>query len=117
MPWTKTLCDHTDHCPGKVMVTLLREDSNIVIESQFDGVIRIFPCSVPGLMGAQRGSRTHLVSADGECVISKEADGVWFIVNSRSTPQERFFVSPSDYLAALSEMIEAKVIQKRISLQ
>jgi hypothetical protein len=77
----------------------------------------VFYCSLPALLGAQRGTRTHLVSQDGECVLSKEADGVWIDVRGPNDEAAKFFVPADEYLIALTKLVEAKVIQKRISLQ
>jgi hypothetical protein len=99
------------------MLLLKGDQSEIIISSNVDGSERRFPCSVPALLGAQRGTRTHLVSKDGECILSKEADGIWLTVQSPTEDTYRYFISPAEYLAAIGELVENKVIQRRISLK
>src|SRR4051794_25951437 len=102
MSWTHVICERTPHCPGQVILALDRDQSSMVVFSEMDSVIRSFPCSLPALLGVQRGTRTHLASEFGECILSKEADGVWVTVTPSDDhyTEQRFFVAPSEFLMA-----------------
>jgi hypothetical protein len=117
MPWTHTLCDSSPDCPGKVLLTLKDEHSELVVVPHADEQVRTFYCSLSALLGAQRGTRAHLVSQDGECVLSKEADGVWISILTPEGSTLQFFIPSDIYLIALAKLVEAKVIQKRVTLQ
>ena len=117
MPWSYTLCQSGEHCPGRVQLVLKTESSELQVQSDRNGQTQVFPVSMPALLGAQRGTRTHLVSQDGECIISKEADGVWITVQAFNQYRQSFFVDPHEYLQALTGLVEAKVLQRKISLQ
>jgi len=99
------------------MLNLTDGHSNIVVYSERDGVLRTFPCSLPALLGVQRGTRTHLASEAGECVLSKEADGTWVSLFPKSGEMLRFHVAADDFLIALSRLVEMKAVQRRVSLQ
>lgn len=119
MSWTHTVCEGPPSCPGKVILTLEREQSSLVAFSEQDNVVRTFPCSLPALLGVQRGTRTHLASEFGECVLSKEADGVWVNVtpaDDHYRPQ-RFFIAADEFLVALTKLVEARAVQRRISVR
>jgi hypothetical protein len=117
MAWTQTLCDGQPDCPGRVVLNLNDGDSSLVIYSERDGMLRTFSCSIPALLGVQRGARTHLASEAGECVLSNEADGVHINVYPRQGEQLHFFAPADDFLIALTRLVEAKAVQRRISLQ
>src|SRR2546421_12211734 len=106
MPWTHQLCEGNPLCPGKVVLALEGEHSELVIYSKEYGRSYVFYCSLPALLGAQRGTRAHLVSQDGECVLSKEADGVWINVLTTDDHTLRFFVPSDEYLMALARLVD-----------
>ena len=119
MAWTQILCDGQADCPGRVILNLADGHSNLVVYSENDGALRTFPCSVPALVGVQRGTRTHLASEAGECVLSKEADGIHITVHPRGEDENTFlfFIPSDDYLIGLTKLVEAKAVQRRVSLQ
>ena len=117
MAWTRVLCDGTADCPGRVILNLVDGISNLVVYTENDGMMRTFPCSIPALLGVQRGTRTHLASDAGECVLSKEADGIHIYVNPRKGNLFRFFVPSDDFLIGVTRLVEAKAVQRRVSLQ
>ena len=116
MAWSHTIFEGDPGCPGKLVLSLPDGLSEIVIHSYEDGLTRRFPCSFPALLGVQRGTRTHLASAAGECVLSKEADGVHVTVKDQDK-EFRFFCTSNDYLLALTKLLEAKVLQRKITLK
>ena len=116
MAWTQVLCDGQEHCPGRVILTLADHHSSLVVYTERDGVLRTFPCSIPALLGVQRGTRTHLASEAGECVLSKEADGMHVIVFPRTGEKVDFFVPSDDFLIAVTRLVEVVAVQRRISL-
>ena len=119
MPWTHVICEGQPLCPGKVILALDREKSSLVVFSDQDNVVRHFPCSLPALLGVQRGTRTHLASEFGECVLSKEADGVWITVSPSDDhySEERFYIAPNEFLVAMTKLVEAAAVQRRVSLR
>ncbi|MEA2551987.1 MAG: hypothetical protein QOJ65_163 [Fimbriimonadaceae bacterium] len=117
MPWTHVICEGQPGCPGKVIIALNGEHSELVIFSEEDGMLRTFPCSMPALLGVQRGTRTHLASSFGECMLSKEADGVWITVKPEDGQSMHFFLAPHEYLLALTRLVEAKSLQRRVTLK
>lgn len=117
MAWTHVICEGQPGCPGKVIVVLNGDHLELAIYEDGEGMLRTFPCSVPGLLGVQRGTRTHLASDFGECMLSKEADGVWITVKSPEGETSRFFVPGHEYLFSLSKIVEAKAIQRRVTLK
>jgi hypothetical protein len=119
MSWTHVICEGPPDCPGKVIVALESDKSSLVVYSDRDSVIRSFPCSLPALLGVQRGTRTHLASEFGECVLSKEADGVWVTVTPSDDhySQQQFFIAADEFLIALTKLVEARAVQRRVSLQ
>lgn len=117
MAWTHVICEGQPGCPGKVIIVLNADHVELAVYDEGDGVLRTFPCSIPGLLGVQRGTRTHLASDFGECVLSKEADGVWFTVKSPEGRLIQFAVAAHEYLFSLSKLVEAKAIQRRVMLK
>jgi len=118
MAWTQVLCDGDADCPGRVILSLTDGHSSLVIYSDNDGVMRSFPCSVPALMGVQRGTRTHLASDAGECVLSKEADGMHIHVHPRNAGDPlHFFVPSDDFLIGITRLVEVVAVQRKVSLQ
>ena len=119
MSWTHLICEGQPGCPGKVLLTMEQQHSALVVYSEQDGVVRSFPCSLPALLGVQRGARTHLASEFGECVLSKEADGVWIKVTPSDDhySEQQFFIASDEFLLALTKLVEARAVQRRISLQ
>jgi hypothetical protein len=117
MAWNQVLCEGSPDCPGRVMLNLTDGQSNLVIYSERDSSLRTFSCSLPALLGVQRGTRTHLASDAGECVLSKEADGIWVTLYPKNFAELRFFVPSDDFLLSLSRLVEAKAVQRRVSLQ
>jgi hypothetical protein len=117
MAWTHVLCDGQPECPGRVILSLGNGHSSLVVYSEKDGIMRTFPCSVPALLGVQRGTRTHLASEAGECVLSKEADGVHIKIHTIKEDDLTFFVPSDEFLISLTKLVEAKAVQRRVSLQ
>jgi hypothetical protein len=117
MAWSYIVCEGQDDCPGKVVFALNGEHSELVVYTESDGRYRVFPCSIAALLGVQRGTRTHLASEAGECVLSKEAAGVWLTLTPTDGPFFSFFLTANEYLLALSKLVEAKAVQRRITLQ
>lgn len=116
MAWTQIICEGQPGCPGKVIVVLHGDSTDLIVEEREDSHLR-FPCSIPGLLGVHRGTRTHLASEFGECVLSKEADGVWIRVQPANSSSLEFFVPSDEYLLALTKLVEAKAVQRRVMLK
>lgn len=117
MAWSYIVCEGQDDCPGKVVFALSGEHSELVVYTEKDGCYRVFPCSIAALLGVQRGTRTHLASEAGECVLSKEAAGVWLTLTPTDGPFFSFFLTANEYLLALSKLVEAKAVLRRVTLQ
>lgn len=119
MSWTHIICEGPPECPGKVIIALERDQSSLIVYSDQDSVVRSFPCSLPALLGVQRGTRTHLASDFGECILSKEADGVWVTVSPADShyKEQRFFLPADEFLVALTKLVEARAVHRRVSLK
>ena len=117
MAWKHVLCEGTADCPGRVLLSLDGNQSTLVIYTERDGALRSFCASLPALLGVQRGTRTHLASEAGECVLSKEADGIHIVINPRNESPSTFFVPADEFLMSLTSLVEAKAVQRKVSMQ
>ncbi len=92
-----------------VVLRLDGEESSLVIYTEADGMIRSYACSTSALVGAQRGLRTHIISASGECVIENDGDFIQINLTARDDKQFTFRIAKANYANGLNKMAEAKV--------
>lgn len=109
------LCEGGNDCPGRACARLTGEGRcELALESE--GEVRVFQCSLSSLINVGLGARTHLASDFGACALARKPGGVKITVTPWGEVPRKYMVPLDIYAEALTQLSEAEVVQKRVSL-